>query len=135
MELVEMTLINPLIPQSWGIFKAGGHLQTPGRKYPAPLFQRSLSICTRSSTIARRGRVCYYDLTLNVHTGNTPPRERKPVIVTGNCLNYIDTAEIVSINPLYPPILGVFYIWGTPPDPRQKVSCTSFSAVLFMRNC
>jgi hypothetical protein len=25
--------------------------------------------------------------------------------------------------------LGDFLSWGTPPDPRQGVSCTSFSAV------
>jgi len=41
----------------------------------------------------------------------------------------IETAEIISINPLYPPILGDFKAWGTPPDPGQEVSCTSFSAV------
>jgi hypothetical protein len=43
------------------------------------------------------------------------------------------TAEILSINPLYPPIyppiLGDFKSWGTPPDPRQEVFCTYFSAV------
>ena len=42
-----------------------------------------------------------------------------------------ETVEILLINPLYPPILGDFEIWGTPPDPRQEVSCTSFSAVAF----
>ena len=41
----------------------------------------------------------------------------------------METAGIFSINPLYPPILGDFVSWGTPPDPRQEVSCTSFSAV------
>jgi hypothetical protein len=41
----------------------------------------------------------------------------------------METAEILSINPLYPPILGDFKIWGAPPDPWQEVSCTSFSAV------
>jgi hypothetical protein len=35
-------LINPLIPQSWGTFDAGGHPQITGRKYPAPLIQQSL---------------------------------------------------------------------------------------------
>jgi hypothetical protein len=35
------SIINPLIPQSWGLFKAGGHPQTPDRKYPAPLFTGS----------------------------------------------------------------------------------------------
>jgi hypothetical protein len=40
---------------------------------------------------------------------------------------YIENAEIVSINPLYPPILGDFGSWGAPPDPRQEISCTSFS--------
>ena len=29
------------IPQSWGTSETGGQPQTPGRKYPAPLFQRS----------------------------------------------------------------------------------------------
>jgi len=36
-----LSLLNPLIPQSWGTFIAGGHPQTPSRKYPAPLFQLS----------------------------------------------------------------------------------------------
>jgi hypothetical protein len=40
-----------------------------------------------------------------------------------------EIAEIAFINPLYPPILGDFLIWGAPPDPRQEESCTSFSAV------
>jgi hypothetical protein len=53
---------------------------------------------------------------------------------------YFETAEIVLINP---PILGGILSWGTPhldhpvkpdddrkpPDPQQKVSYTSFSAV------
>jgi hypothetical protein len=34
----------PISPNLGGLFKAGGHPQTPGRKYPAPLFQRS-QIC------------------------------------------------------------------------------------------
>jgi hypothetical protein len=42
---------------------------------------------------------------------------------------HTETAEIFSINPLYPPSLGDFKSWGTPPDPRQEVSCTSFSVV------
>jgi hypothetical protein len=33
----EIVSINPLIPQSWGTSKSGGHPQTLGRKYPAPL--------------------------------------------------------------------------------------------------
>jgi hypothetical protein len=28
-ETAEIVSINPLIPQSWGIFKSGGHPQTP----------------------------------------------------------------------------------------------------------
>jgi len=36
-------------------------------------------------------------------------------------------AVIVSINPLIPQSWGIFLCWGTPPDPRQEVSCTSFS--------
>jgi hypothetical protein len=43
-DTAEIVLINPVIPQSLGIFKAGGHPQTPGRKHPAPLFQHSLRI-------------------------------------------------------------------------------------------
>jgi hypothetical protein len=37
----EIVSINPDIPQSWGTLIAGGHPQTPGRKNPAPIFQRS----------------------------------------------------------------------------------------------
>ena len=40
-EIAEMVLTNLPIPQSWGTFIAGGHTQTPDRKYLAPLFQRS----------------------------------------------------------------------------------------------
>jgi len=43
-EIAEIVSINPIIPQSWGTFKAGGYPQTPGRKYPAPLFQHSRMI-------------------------------------------------------------------------------------------
>jgi hypothetical protein len=32
----------PSSPNLWGFFKAGGHPQTPGRKYPEYFFQRSL---------------------------------------------------------------------------------------------
>ena len=42
---------------------------------------------------------------------------------------FYENAEMVFINPLYPPVLGDFYGWGTPPDPQQDVSCASFSAV------
>ena len=31
----------PISPNLGGFFKAGGHPQTPGMKYPAPLFQQS----------------------------------------------------------------------------------------------
>ncbi len=41
--LLKYSQSTPYIPQSRGIFKAGGHPQTPGRKYPAPLFQQSLN--------------------------------------------------------------------------------------------
>jgi hypothetical protein len=41
-EIAEIVSINPLIPQDLGDFKAGGRPKTPGRKYPAPLFKRSL---------------------------------------------------------------------------------------------
>ena len=37
-EIAEIVSINPLITQSWGTLVAGGHPQTPDRKYPAPLF-------------------------------------------------------------------------------------------------
>jgi hypothetical protein len=41
-ENAEIGLINPLYPPILGDFlKAGGHPQTPGRKCPASLFQRS----------------------------------------------------------------------------------------------
>ena len=40
-----------------------------------------------------------------------------------------ETVEILLINPLYPPILGDFEVWGTPLGPRQEVSCTSLSTV------
>jgi hypothetical protein len=39
-EAAEIALINSLAPQFWGTYKVGGHPQTPGRRYPAPLFQR-----------------------------------------------------------------------------------------------
>ncbi len=46
LQTAEIVLINPLIPQSWGtIFELGEHPQAPGRKYPAPLFRRSLLQC------------------------------------------------------------------------------------------
>jgi hypothetical protein len=44
MESAEIVLINPLYPPFLGDIIAGGHPQTPGRKYPAPLFQRSLTV-------------------------------------------------------------------------------------------
>ena len=40
----EIVLIKPLYPQVLGGFLSGGHPQTPGRKYPAPLFHHSLYI-------------------------------------------------------------------------------------------
>jgi hypothetical protein len=43
----------------------------------------------------------------------------------------MEAAEIASINHPDPPILGDFKSWGTPPDPRQKASCTSFSTVSY----
>ena len=47
-----MVSINPLIPQDRGIFfKLGGHPQTPGRKYPAPLFS-SLFMLRAQGTLA-----------------------------------------------------------------------------------
>jgi hypothetical protein len=54
---------------------------------------------------------------------------RKGILTTPGGNIFFRTAEIVSINPLYPPILGDSYSWGTPPDPRQEESCTYFSAV------
>jgi hypothetical protein len=38
MESAEIALINPLYPPVLGESKAGGHLHTPGRNYPAPGF-------------------------------------------------------------------------------------------------
>jgi hypothetical protein len=38
--LLKQSQSTPYIPQAWGTFKSGGHPQTPGRKYPAPLFLR-----------------------------------------------------------------------------------------------
>jgi hypothetical protein len=54
--------------------------------------------------------------------------------------NAFDNEGIVTINPRFPPILGDLLIWGAPPDPRQEISCTSFSAVSIylheiIRNC
>ena len=43
-----------------------------------------------------------------------------------------EIADMVLITP--PPILGGFYSWGTPPDPRQEVSCTTFSAIKKVNN-
>ena len=40
--LLKYSQSTPYITQDWGIFIAGGHPQTPGSKYPAPLFQWSL---------------------------------------------------------------------------------------------
>ena len=41
----EIISINPLYPPILGgLFEAGGHPQTPGRKYPAPLSQQSLYV-------------------------------------------------------------------------------------------
>ena len=60
--------------------------------------------------------------------GNTPRRGGKPVIVTGNCLNYIDNAEKVSINPLIPQSWGIFKAVGDPQTPGRK-----YPAPLFQR--
>jgi hypothetical protein len=38
-ETAEIVSINPQSPNLGGLFKAGGHPQTPVRKYPASLFQ------------------------------------------------------------------------------------------------
>jgi hypothetical protein len=42
---------------------------------------------------------------------------------------FAKAAETVLINPLIPQFGGLFKAGGTPPDPQQEVSCTSFSAV------
>jgi hypothetical protein len=43
------------------------------------------------------------------------------------------------INPLYPPVLGDFYTWGTPPDPRShhlfRASLVNQSLLLVSRGC
>jgi hypothetical protein len=46
-ETTELLSINPLYPPILGdFFKAGGHPQTPSRKYPAPLFHQSHKLNT-----------------------------------------------------------------------------------------
>jgi hypothetical protein len=40
------------------------------------------------------------------------------------------TIEIIFINLLIPQAWGLFKAGGIPPDPRQEISFTSFSAVL-----
>ncbi|MDR9459572.1 MAG: hypothetical protein RI591_05410, partial [Dehalococcoidia bacterium] len=41
-----------------GLYKAGGHPQSPGRKYPAPLYQRShyniIRKCSQTGSIIKR---------------------------------------------------------------------------------
>ena len=48
---------------------------------------------------------------------------------------YLETTEIVSINPLIPQSWGIFRAGGHPQTPGQEVSFTSFSAVSFNRLC
>jgi hypothetical protein len=42
---------------------------------------------------------------------------------------FAKAAETVLIYPLIPQFGGLFKAGGTPPDPQQELSCTSFSAV------
>jgi hypothetical protein len=44
MESAEIVLINPLYPPFLGDIIARVYPQTPGRNYPATLFQRSLTV-------------------------------------------------------------------------------------------
>jgi hypothetical protein len=46
-ETTEIVSINPLIPQSWGIKKAGGYPQTPGRRFPALFFSGLIEVSYR----------------------------------------------------------------------------------------
>ena len=42
----------------------------------------------------------------------------------------------LSSTPCYPPLLGDFYLgWGTPPNPRQEESCTSFLEEIKSTSC
>ena len=66
-------------PSLGGLFKAGGHPQNPGRKYPAPLFQRSQYIC-----ISYEGIKTHCEIVL------------------------IEIAEMISINPYIPQSWGTF---------------------------
>ncbi len=56
-----------------------------------------------------------------------------------NCLllnfitNIIESAEKLSFNPLYLPVLGNIESGGHPTDPRQEGSCTSFFSILYYR--
>jgi len=50
----EIVLINPLCPLVLGDFKDGGHPQTTGSKYPAPLFS-TVSYYTQSRLVCRAG--------------------------------------------------------------------------------
>jgi hypothetical protein len=115
-ENAEIVFINPQYPNLGGLFEAVGHPQTP---------TRGKSLWTLLD--------CFASLAM--------------------------THRLFFINPLYPPILGDFWSWGVlhldhpvkpdddleqlpdgdleqlpdddrrPPDPRQEVSCTSFSSV------
>jgi hypothetical protein len=51
-ENTEIVLSNPYMPQSWEINKAGGHPQTPGRKYPATIFHENAEIALINSLYA-----------------------------------------------------------------------------------
>ena len=41
--LLKKSSSTPCTPQSWGNFVAGGHPQTPGREFTAPLFRQSMN--------------------------------------------------------------------------------------------
>jgi hypothetical protein len=41
--MLKYSTSTPFVPQSWGNIGFGGHPQTPGRRFPAPLFGPSPS--------------------------------------------------------------------------------------------
>jgi hypothetical protein len=102
------------IPQSWGTSEAGGRPKTPGRKYPAPLFQQSLLVDSLASKVFEiRFLVASEVSNPCVHATNTPS------------LIY-ESAEIVSINPLIPQSWGTFEVGGHPQTPGRKYPAPLF---------
>ena len=132
---------SPNPPFLGDFLKLGGHPQTPGRNYPAPLRIATLRLPRYARNDIENSRAIPQFPILGglFETGGTPPDPWQEASCTsflaashlssaGN-LNLTKAAEIVSINPLIPQSWGTFYSWGTPPDPWQEASCVSFSAV------